>query len=428
MTQDTAADVIIIGGGIAGLSAAYMLAKEGKSVILMERGETCGSKNMTGGRIYIHSLKQLLGTSAVAQAPLERLIVKERMSIMSTTGTTMVEYTDVHATEEDFQSYSILRSVFDAWLADKIEELGGMILTGVQVEQLVEQDGRIAGVQISGEEILADTVIAADGIHSFIAQQAGLKNDLDTDSVGLGVKEIIQLSEEKINERFSLRQGEGTAHLFLGVTQGLSGGGFIYTNRSSISLGIVVDPQELAGQEKTIYELLQEFKTRDAVFPLIQQGKTVEYSAHLVNEAGLMSVPRTLCREGLLVIGDAAGFVINMGTTIRGMDLAVWSGINAAKAILTASSAREINEMYMKYTNETIIPVMERYKRYPKLLKNPRLFKEYPTAANDMMHAVFSVDSSMVPAESIKEAWKIAKKSIGIKHLALDSWEVLRSL
>ena len=89
MTQDTAADVIIIGGGIAGLSAAYMLAKEGKSVILMERGETCGSKNMTGGRIYIHSLKQLLGTSAVAQAPLERLIVKERMSIMSTTGTTM---------------------------------------------------------------------------------------------------------------------------------------------------------------------------------------------------------------------------------------------------------------------------------------------------------------------------------------------------
>lgn len=428
MIQDKAADVIVIGGGIAGLSAAYMLVKEGKSVILMERGEACGSKNMTGGRIYIHSLIQLLGTSAIEQAPLERFIAKERISIVSTTGTTMVEYSGAHGAEENVPSYSILRSVFDTWLAGKIEELGGMILTGVQVEQLVEQDGSIIGVQISGEEILADTVIAADGIHSFIAQQAGLKPDLDTNSVGLGVKEIIQLPEETINERFSLRQGEGAAHLFLGVTQGINGGGFIYTNTSSISLGIVVDPQELAGQEKTVYDLLHAFKTSDAVFPLIQRGKTVEYSAHLVNEAGLRSVPRKLCREGLLVIGDAAGFVINTGTTIRGMDLAVWSGIHAAKAILSGHSPREINERYIRYSNETIIPLMERYKRYPKLLRNPRLFREYPTAANDIMRAIFSVDSSTVPAEPIKEAVKIAKQSIGIKHLALDSWEVLRSL
>ena len=43
-------EVIIVGAGLAGLSAAYTLAKEGIEAMVIERGDYPGAKNMTGGR------------------------------------------------------------------------------------------------------------------------------------------------------------------------------------------------------------------------------------------------------------------------------------------------------------------------------------------------------------------------------------------
>lgn len=57
------ADVIIVGGGLAGCSAAIVLANAGLSVIVIERGDYCGAKNMTGGRLYGHSLEKLFQIS-----------------------------------------------------------------------------------------------------------------------------------------------------------------------------------------------------------------------------------------------------------------------------------------------------------------------------------------------------------------------------
>lgn len=428
MGTENTADVIIVGGGIAGLAAAYALTKKGKSVVLLERGTSCGSKNMTGGRIYTPALRELLGTAVLREAPLERRVVKEQLSIVHGNSSTTLDYMDESAEKENFESCTILRSVFDKWLAGKAEEMGAMIITGTQADHLIEEDGRITGVYAAGEELLADVVIAADGIHSFIAQQAGLKQDIQCSGVGIGVKEVITLSEDIINNRFSLQKGEGAAHLFLGVTPGINGGGFLYTNTDSISLGMVVNPRELSMQEKTIHELFREFKASRSISPLIAQGKTAEYSAHLVHEMGFKGVPRTICRNGLLIVGDAAGFVINMGTTIRGMDLAVWSGIAAAEAIVAAPSSAEISKQYTKRIHERILPLMKRYKRYPQLLAIPRVFTEYPDAANQIMHAVFAIDGHRVPPKLTKEMWNILRHSVGIKHLISDSWEAIRSL
>ena len=62
-------DAIIVGGGLAGLSAAIVLARAGKGVIVIERGDYCGAKNMTGGRLYGHSLEKLIPGFA-ASAPI----------------------------------------------------------------------------------------------------------------------------------------------------------------------------------------------------------------------------------------------------------------------------------------------------------------------------------------------------------------------
>jgi electron transfer flavoprotein-quinone oxidoreductase len=73
----------------------------------------------------------------------------------------------------------------------------------------------------------------------------------------------------------------------------------------------------------------QDFKMHPAICPLLEGGKTVEYGRHLVAEEGYRRIPKRLYREGFLVCGEAAGFFVNLGYTIRGIDLAVLSGLAA---------------------------------------------------------------------------------------------------
>ena len=89
-------DVVIVGGGLAGCAAAYALAKAGVEVVVVERGAFSGSKNMTGGRLYGHSLEKLIPGFAES-APVERLITRERLSFL----------TDDSATTMDFASASL---------------------------------------------------------------------------------------------------------------------------------------------------------------------------------------------------------------------------------------------------------------------------------------------------------------------------------
>lgn len=427
MGEEEKLDAIIVGGGLAGLAAAYVLAKAGKAVVLIERGAVCGHKNMTGGRLYVYSLLSLLGPELLAEAPFERAIVKEQLTLASETGGMTLDYTDYSFKEGGTRSYSVLRSVLDAWLAGKAEEAGAMIVTGIQVDKLIEKNGKIVGINAAGEEMFADTVIAADGVNSFMAQQAGLRNDLTSHEVGVGVKEVIELSEEVITSRFGLQADEGASRLFVGVTNGIIGGGFLYTNKSSLSLGLVVNPEGLGHQPKKLHALLQDFKMHPAVYPLLEGGKTVEYAAHLVNELGFKGLSPKLYRDGLVIIGDAAGFVINMGSTIRGMDLAILSGMAVAKAIIEASTSVEVGLKYMENIEQNLIPTMKVYQGYPKLLEIPRMFTEYPKLVNDMMHFLFAVDGS-VPPKITKAMFGIVRNNVSFGSMLSDGWKGMTSL
>ena len=425
MSEEDKFDAIIIGAGTAGCACAYELAKAGKTVLLVERGTTAGSKNLTGGRLYTYAL-EMLEPGLTLRAPLQRKIVREQITMLGEKNAMTVDYTDYSFGEDVPQSYSILRAPFDEWFASEAEAQGAMVVSGILVEGLLEENGRIVGIKAGEDEMYADVVIAADGVNSLIAQHAGLRREIHPHSVGVGVKEIIELPEDVINSRFNLEGNEGVARVTLGCTEGISGGAFMYTNKNSISLGVIFNPEQAGHHGKRVHEMMQDFKMNPSVLAMIQGGKTVEYGAHLVPELGYTGVPQRLHKEGLLVIGDAAGFCISAGIILRGMDLAILSGIAAANAVVMSDSTSEIGTNYMNEINGLIIPTMKVYADFHKIMALPRLFVEYPMLANDLMRGLFSVDGK-IPDKMTKSALKSLKKNVTFGQLISDGWKAVRS-
>ena len=415
-------DVIVVGAGMAGCTAAYLMAKAGLEVLVIERGETIGSKNVTGGRLYSHSLEKIFPDFA-KEGPVERKITKERISFVTATGATTVEYAAEKLGEQGKATYSVLRSHFDPWLAGKAEEAGAMFITGIRVDEVMVRDGKVCGVVAGGEEMEADVVLLADGVNSLLAQQLGMKKELDPRQTAVGVKEVIQLGEEKINDRFGVVDGEGAAILYAGdVTGGNIGGGFLYTNKDSVSIGIVTTIDDIGRNDLAPRDMVERLKAHPSVAPLIKDGKVIEYSAHLVTEGGYDMIP-TLYKDGVLLAGDAAAFVMNLGFTIRGMDLVIESGRLAAETIIAAKekgdfSAATLAAYKTALDNSFIMKDMKHYRKMPEFIENHRIFEQYPELLDDIVSGMFLM-YGQEPVKFTKKAMAAVKK-VGLMNLMKD--------
>mgnify|MGYP001041645545 FL=1 len=286
-------DIIVVGCGCAGAIAAYVAAKQGKSVLIVERGESAGSKNMTGGRIYAHSLRKVFDKYADGDVewdniPFERKITHERIALMDPTSNMTIDFTSKELGEAGSDSYSVLRAPFDAWLAQLCEQAGCEIIAGIGVEDLVKDDaGAVIGIKASDDEITAQVVILAEGVNSLLAERCLGAPRPKRNEMAVGIKEVFELSPRVIEDRFLLPEGEGAAMLFVGdCTHGTVGGGFLYTNKDSISLGLVATIEELSTSNTTIYQAMDDFKRHPAVAPIIRDATMTEHSGHMVSEGG----------------------------------------------------------------------------------------------------------------------------------------------
>ena len=79
LNPDVDFEVIVVGAGIAGAVTAHQLATKGRNVLLVERGATAGSKNLSGGVFYCRVMDQVFPGFANA-APVERHIVRNCVS------------------------------------------------------------------------------------------------------------------------------------------------------------------------------------------------------------------------------------------------------------------------------------------------------------------------------------------------------------
>ena len=389
-------DVIVVGAGPAGSAAALVLARQGCSVLLLDRGDVPGSKNASGARLYCHSLEKLLPED-FSEAPMERRVTRETLSFMTPESCFNLDFQSSKLTR--YPSCTLLRSRFDSWLAAKAEEAGCDLATPVRVDALLyDEQGKICGVQAGDDALTADIVLLAEGVNGLLAQQAGLKKELKPDQVAVGIKEVRSLSEGMINDRFGLEHDEGCARLFAGSpSQGHTGGGFLYTNKESISIGLVVSLEQRSAMETSLPEMLEAFKHHPSVRPLIAGSRLEEYSAHLIPEGGFHMVPE-LAGDHVLLAGDAAGFCLNLGYTVRGMDFAITSGMLAAETVLEAKANNDFSASGLKgyrtrLAESFVLKDLETHRKAPAFIaETTRMYGVYPEMLEKIMLDVFHVD------------------------------------
>jgi electron transfer flavoprotein-quinone oxidoreductase len=424
--SDDKMDAIVVGAGLAGSAAALTLARAGKQVVLVERGPVPGSKNMTGGRLYTHALARLL-PETWKEAPLERRVTRELVSMLTEEGAVTVDYSSRALADN---SFTVLRARLDPWLAEQAEAAGAMVAAGVKVDDLLLDGGKVVGVRAGGDDMLADVVIVAEGVNCLLPRQAGLRTaELDPHHVAVGVKTTIELPRQTIEDRFHVTGDDGAAQLFVGsLTRGMQGGGFLYTNRESVSLGLVITVAAVAEKRGSPAELMEAFKQHPSVAPLIDGGKVVEYSAHLVPEGGLRMMPE-LVGDGILVAGDAAGLVLNLGYTVRGMDYALASGAAAAEAALLAMEKGEYGKQSLgvyvdKLRQSFVLRELEFYRDAPAFMDStPRVFGAYPEVAAAMMKRMFTVDGVTPPTHVGPLALDALKGKASLWQVGRDAWK-----
>lgn len=410
--MDEKFDCIIVGGGIAGLSAAMVLARANLRFLLIERGEFSGAKNVSGGVLWGTDLARLVPDYWEEEEGFERFIRHRRLTFMDEQSAFSLDFKSAHFDEKPYSGVTVLRARFDNWLAGKVQDAidasehpdASFVATNILVEEILKDGDRVVGIRAGEEAFYADCVILAEGVNNLLTRQIGLQADyVPPDYVMVGVKEVLRFDRKVLEDRFQLDGLSGLSNEFVGfASQGVEGGGFLYTNRESVSLGLVLGIKDLGEKKKTPYDILNAFKAHPAVAGMIRGGELLEYSAHAVSSGDMRVMPREVYADGVLIAGEAANLLVNAGKAIQGMDYAMRSGILAAEAVVEARaqndfSADGLKGYRAKLEESFVLTDMRHFQDAVHLLHDPMMYETLPALVSDFGRRFFTVRSQPTP-------------------------------
>lgn len=427
-------DVVVVGAGPAGSSAALELARAGRSVVLLERGPFPGAKNVYGGVIYPRVLDGVL-PGWWDEVPVQRWVTRRQTMVMTPTQALTVDYRSQAWGAPPYNGMTAYRSDFDAWLAGKAVAAGARLVTSTVATGLLRDPaGRVVGVRTDrpGGDLRAAVVIACDGVNSFLAKDAGLLPRADAKHHTLGVKEVLALPREAIDERFGLTGDEGVDIEMMGCTRGIPGGGFLYTNSDTVSVGVVLSVTHLAAAKVRPEEIVADVKVHPAIAPYLRGSTVKEYAAHLIPEGGYDAMPR-LAADGLLVAGDAAGMTLAAGIWLEGVNFAIGSGLAAGRAAARAVAAGDTSERGLAsyrtdLEGQFVLADHRRLRRAPAVLLSQRVQQRYPGLIADLAEGVFTVTNPTPKPGMVALARRaMARNGVSLRALAADGLRMGRA-
>ena len=422
-------DVIVVGAGPAGACAALEVARAGRSVVLIERGPFPGSKNMYGGVVYPRVLDELV-PQWWTDLPVQRWVTRRSTMVMTGSQALTVDFRSDAWSGPPYNGASAYRPDFDSWLAQKAVDAGAQLITSTTVIGLIRENGRVVGVRTDRPDgdLRAALVIACDGVNSFLAKEAGLYDNWSADHFTLGVKETLALPKDVIDERFGVRGNHGVDIEIVGCTDGVPGGGFVYTNLDTVAFGVVLKLPALGKHGKRPEDIIAAMKQHSAIAPLIDGGEVKEYSAHVIPEGGFDAMPR-LTAPGLLIAGDAAATCLAAGIWLEGVNMAMGSGAAAGRVAsrsLARSDAAELDGTYRRELG-FVLADHRKLRQIPHLVLSDRVQQQYPQMVANVVERMFRVDNP-APKPGLRHILRDERKRAGVRwrDLARDGISALK--
>lgn len=387
-------EVIIVGAGPAGVSAAITLAKAGKKVLLCERGDNAGDKNMFGGAIYAQQTAEIF-PKFWDSAPIERHISAHKIFMLTDTNSSVFEYQNEE--KSNYKAFTVNRAKWDKWCVEQAQREGVYYSPKTLVKDLIMDEGKVIGIETEQEKFYCNLVIIADGVNSLLAKQVGLRHEIEDKDVTLAVKEVLKLPKTTIEDRFNISDDEGCACKILGgPLKDMFAMGFMYTNKDTISIGVGISLDELKERKLSPQDVLDSMKAHPTIAKFVKDAELVEYSAHLIPEGGLSKLPK-LYDNGVMVVGDAAMLVNNIH--MEGTNLAMLSGKIAAETAIFALSKKDVSasvlsKYYKDLKKSIVLQDLSTHKNtVPTIKKHIKtLTNTYPLLAEEFFKVLTEAD------------------------------------